>query len=95
MKASVVFATVLALALPFGAAAQPAPSDNPVRNIDTSLLSKPTYKVTFQANVRVPMRDGITLATDIYRPDAPGKFPAILERTPYNRATYMSPDDAK
>jgi putative CocE/NonD family hydrolase len=95
MKASVVFATVLALALPFGAAAQPAPSDNPGRNIDTSLLSKPTYKVTFQSNVRVPMRDGVTLATDIYRPDAPGKFPAILERTPYNRATYMSPDDAK
>jgi hypothetical protein len=95
MKSSKIFAMVLALALPLGAKAQPAPSDNPARNIDTSLLSKPTYKVTFQSNVRVPMRDGVTLATDIYRPDAPGKFPAILERTPYNRATYMSPDDAK
>src|SRR6185312_4287724 len=25
------------------------------------------------------------LIADVYRPDAPGKFPAILERTPYGR----------
>ena len=41
-------------------------------------------------NVRVPMRDGVTLATDIYLPadrgsvpDAP--MPALLIRTPYNK----------
>jgi hypothetical protein len=38
------------------------------------------------------MRDGVRLATDIYRParnDAPveGKFPVLLERTPYNKET--------
>jgi len=38
----------------------------------------------------IPMRDGVRLATDIYRPAldgraALGKFPAILERTPYNK----------
>jgi len=43
------------------------------------------YPVTMQSNVRIPMRDGVTLAADIYRPDAPGSFPVILERTPYNR----------
>jgi predicted acyl esterase len=37
----------------------------------------------------VPMRDGVRLATDIYFPAKDGvrlegKFPAILERTPYN-----------
>jgi len=34
--------------------------------------------------VMMPMRDGIRLATDIYRPKGPGKFPAILSKTPYN-----------
>ena len=38
----------------------------------------------------VAMRDGIRLATDIYLPAADGKalagaFPAILERTPYDK----------
>jgi hypothetical protein len=41
-------------------------------------------------NVMVPMRDGVRLATDIYFPAQDGarlegKFPAILERTPYNK----------
>lgn len=34
--------------------------------------------------VMMPMRDGIRLATDIYRPKAPGKYPIIFSRTPYN-----------
>ena len=41
-------------------------------------------------NVMVPMRDGVRLGTDIYLPakdgaQLAGKFPAILERTPYNK----------
>lgn len=78
--------------------AQPVPAAGnwaSLARYDDSTLSKPAYHVIFQSNVRVPMRDGVTLAADIYRPDAPGKFPAILERTPYNRATYMPPDDAE
>src|SRR6266498_5230498 len=43
------------------------------------------YKVVVQAGVPVRMRDGVTLISDIYRPAAPGKFPVLLERTPYNR----------
>jgi putative CocE/NonD family hydrolase len=34
--------------------------------------------------VMMPMRDGIRLATDIYRPKGPGKYPVILSKTPYN-----------
>lgn len=34
--------------------------------------------------VMMPMRDGIRLATDIYRPKSPSKYPAILSKTPYN-----------
>lgn len=49
------------------------------------LLSKPTFAVKAQRNVAVQMRDGIILATDVYRPDADGKFPVVLVRTPYDR----------
>jgi len=31
----------------------------------------------------VPMRDGIKLATDIYKPDGEGPWPVIVSRTPY------------
>jgi putative CocE/NonD family hydrolase len=33
----------------------------------------------------VKMRDGVLLAADIYHPKAPGKYPVLLQRTPYNR----------
>jgi len=35
--------------------------------------------------VLLPMRDGIKLATDVYRPGGDGAFPVILARTPYNK----------
>ena len=43
-----------------------------------------------ESGVMVRMRDGVRLATDVYRPAKggkalPGKFPVILERTPYGR----------
>jgi hypothetical protein len=43
------------------------------------------YDVKVETNVAMKTRDGITLRADIYRPDAPGKFPVILQRTPYDR----------
>src|SRR5205823_2342647 len=56
------------------------------------------YGVVVSKNLMVPMRDGVRLAIDVYRPaangaPAPGKFPTILERTPYGKtagwATYF------
>jgi putative CocE/NonD family hydrolase len=49
-----------------------------------------TYDVALESDVMVPMRDGIRLATDVYRPARrgtalPGPFPVILERTPYSK----------
>jgi putative CocE/NonD family hydrolase len=48
------------------------------------------YEVLLESNIRVAVRDGVKLATDVYRPArggkaAPGRFPVILERTPYGR----------
>ena len=49
------------------------------------------YDVTFRQNVMIPMRDGVRLAADIYLPSvgdipAEGRFPVILERTPYDKS---------
>lgn len=38
-----------------------------------------------EVDVAVPMRDGVTLATNVWRPDGPGPFPALLVRTPYGK----------
>jgi putative CocE/NonD family hydrolase len=43
------------------------------------------YQVVFENNVTMKARDGVTLRADIYRPKADGKFPVLLERTPYNK----------
>jgi hypothetical protein len=49
------------------------------------LLSAPTHEVRVEPNVKVPMRDGVALATDLYIPSGDGPFPAILIRTPYKK----------
>ncbi|MGH9377483.1 MAG: CocE/NonD family hydrolase [Terriglobia bacterium] len=45
--------------------------------------------VIIQQNAPVRMRDGVVLRADIYRPDASGAFPVLLERTPYNKANEV------
>lgn len=42
-------------------------------------------------NVYVPMRDGVHLTVDIYRPDAEGKFPALLAMSPYGKEIQSLP----
>ena len=41
--------------------------------------------LTIEKNLQVPMRDGIVLATDVYRPSAEGRYPSVLMRLPYNK----------
>jgi predicted acyl esterase len=36
-------------------------------------------------DVAVPMRDGVRLATTIWRPASTGSFPVLLVRTPYGK----------
>lgn len=47
-----------------------------------------TDQIREDLNVDVPMRDGVNLATDIYRPDEEGRFPVILVRTPYKKEKF-------
>lgn len=48
-----------------------------------SSKSQTKYRVIEDVDVKVAMRDGIRLSTNIYRPDTIGVFPTILIRTPY------------
>ena len=53
-------------------------------------MSEAPYEVAIEKDVMVAARDGVKLATDIYRPArngkaVDGKFPVILERTPYGK----------
>lgn len=41
--------------------------------------------IVVQKNILVPARDGVPLATDLYRPAAGGPFPTLLARLPYNK----------
>ncbi len=51
-----------------------------------------SYGLVISQNVMIPMRDGVRLATDIYRPadsngdPLTGKFPTILGRTSYDKS---------
>jgi putative CocE/NonD family hydrolase len=47
----------------------------------------PAADVVLSRDVMAPMRDGVRLAADIYRPAAPGRYPVILMRVPYDK-TY-------
>lgn len=49
------------------------------------LLSKPIHEVKTEANVLIPMRDGVKLSTNIYRPEIADKVPIVLIRTPYKK----------
>ncbi|MDH5315146.1 MAG: CocE/NonD family hydrolase [Gemmatimonadota bacterium] len=39
-----------------------------------------------ERNVAVPMRDGVVLRADVWRPEGPGPFPTLVYRTPYSKA---------
>jgi putative CocE/NonD family hydrolase len=52
----------------------------------TSLLhAVESYEITIERGITATMRDGAILRADIYRPKADGKFPVLLQRTPYNK----------
>jgi putative CocE/NonD family hydrolase len=51
----------------------------------TTALGADRYEVSIERGVAVKMRDGVTLRADIYRPKAEGKFPVLLQRTPYDK----------
>lgn len=53
-------------------------------------LSQPTHNVERLRDLRMRTRDGVTLVADAVHPVGNGRYPAILERTPYGRETALA-----
>lgn len=57
-------------------------------------VSSAKYSVKVQKDVKIPMRDGVKLSADIYRPSEEGKFPALMllryYQTGANQAIYFA-----
>ena len=56
-------------------------------------LAQPQFEVVIQRNRRAPMRDGVSLATDVYLPARDGEaldspWPTLLTRTPYDKLGF-------
>ena len=49
-----------------------------------------SVSVKVETNLAAAMRDGVTLYADVYRPDGPGPFPTILQRTPYDKSSPLA-----
>ena len=48
-------------------------------------LSQPQFEVERYNDVAIPMRDGIKLLADIFRPATPGNYPVLIAASPYPR----------
>lgn len=55
------------------------------------LVSQPKYEVKLEEDLVIIARDGTRLWADVYRPDAEGKFPALLSISPYGKDTQKLP----
>jgi len=53
--------------------------------LGTDGWSQQSSEIVVERSVAMMTRDGVTLRADIYRPAGDGKFPVLLQRTPYNK----------
>jgi putative CocE/NonD family hydrolase len=58
-------------------------------------LAHGEYSVHVEKNISAPMRDGVKLVCDIYRPQANENFPVLVVRTPYGRQRAITIDLAE
>ena len=45
----------------------------------------PAARLSVDRDVAIPMRDGVVLRGDLYRPAGGGRFPVLIFRTPYGK----------
>lgn len=64
------------------------PLSTTVRAQEATILQQLEEIAHIDQKVMMPMRDGIRLATDIYRPKTDAPVPIIFSRTPYNFNSY-------
>ena len=59
--------------------------------VTMKLETKPVgkYGMVLDKDVEVPMRDGGKMVVNVYRPDAPGRFPALTACGPYGKDLHL------
>ncbi len=71
------------------------PGSPPVSAWEFPTTPPPRNDVRIDNRVPVPMRDGVVLYADVYRPAESGKYPVIVSRTPYSTerapSSYATP----
>jgi putative CocE/NonD family hydrolase len=73
---SLVWALVALVFVEFASAQAPDPGD----------YSKQQFEVQESRDQKIAVRDGAEIVVDIFRPEAEGRFPAVLLQTPYNKS---------
>ncbi len=58
-----------------------------VTPLTRTFLMPRSHTVKIETDVPLMMRDGTITHADVFRPDAPGRFPALLSRTPYDKSS--------
>ena len=51
--------------------------------VDPASVSQARYGLIVEKDVEIPMRDGLSLKCDVFRPDDSGRFPVIMTLGPY------------
>jgi putative CocE/NonD family hydrolase len=87
MRFSATFCAALVLA----AASSPSWAQDYSQYSDAAVERELAEKVDVEMFSMVPMRDGVRLATNVYRPKGvSGPLPTILVKTPYNELSYKA-----
>jgi predicted acyl esterase len=47
--------------------------------------------ILIEKNIMIPMRDGVKLATDVYRPVEDRQYPVIIQRLPSQLHRFRQP----
>jgi putative CocE/NonD family hydrolase len=58
-----------------------------------SVAAAAAQPTRIERDLEARMRDGVVLRADVVRPDRPGRFPALLIRTPYGKGAERAEDD--
>src|SRR5262245_4940776 len=66
-----------------------------VEGMPSGPVSQPRYRTRKRMDVLTPMRDGVKLAMDLVQPEAPGPFPVVLIRTPYDKVPVTDRPDVQ
>jgi len=61
--------------------------------VDPKTISQPDFGLIVEKDVDIPMRDGLNLKCDIFRPADDGRFPCIMTLGPYPKDEHIDYGD--